>query len=64
MTLTINRSATTLYSSEKADLVLYIDGDPQTIKSMWDAFKHTQWKEPFIGTDGRITLVPEKEVSE
>ncbi len=64
MTLTINRRVSTLYSGEKADLVLYINGNPETIASMWDVFKHTEWKEPFIGADGRITFVPEKGVKE
>ncbi len=64
MTVTITRRATSLYAEEKADLVLYIDANPEIIRSMWDAFKHTNWKDPFIGTDGRITFVPEKEESE
>lgn len=59
MTLTINRRATTLYSEEKADMVLYIDGDPETVRALWGAFRNGTWKDPFIRRDGRITLVPE-----
>lgn len=62
MTFTINRRATTLYSEEAADLVLYIDGEPETIRALWGAFKNGTWKDPFIGKDGRVTLVPEKVV--
>ncbi len=59
MTLAINRRATALYSEERADLVLYIDGNPETIRTLWNAFRNGPWKDPFIGADGRVTFVPE-----
>ncbi len=61
MTLTINRRVMSLCEG-RANVVLCIDGDSGTIRALWGAFKNETWNDPFIGKDGRVTLVPGKVV--
>ena len=61
MTLTISRSVMHLCEG-RGKVVLCIDGDSGTIRALWGAFKNETWNDPFIGKDGRVTLVPGKSV--
>lgn len=59
MTVTITRRTTTLYTDEKADMVLYVDGLPEDINAFWKGLRTEEKWEIVIGVDGRIVLKPE-----
>lgn len=59
MTVTITRRTTTLYTDEKADMVLYVDGLPEDIDAFWKGLRTEEKWEIVIGVDGRIVLKPE-----
>lgn len=59
MTVTITRRTTTLYTDEKADMVLYVDGLPGDINAFWKGLRTEEKWEIVIGVDGRIVLKPE-----
>lgn len=57
-TITIDRRVGTLYADERADMILYLNGEPPEMNRLWAALRDERSWDFFIGADGRIVLKP------